>query len=111
MVFLARITALLAISLLLISCGDREDVQIREDFWRAKLEHFSPVGKTKDELFEWQKSNNVPLSSFPNEEGVILESIEGDGFVCGTWNVLLSIDMDSDERIVNYSVKSSGSCL
>ena len=111
MSFSAKIAALVAVVLILSSCDNREDIQLREQFWREKLEHFAPVGKIKAELFEWQKNNDVPLNSFPNEEGVILESIEGDGFVCATWHVLLSTKLDSKGRIVNYAVTSAGSCL
>ncbi len=109
--FSAKIAALVALVLILSSCDDRGDIQIREQFWREKLEHFAPAGKTKAELFEWQKKNDVPLNSFPNDEGVILESIEGDEFVCGTWHVLLSTELDPKGRIVNYAVTSAGSCL
>ncbi len=93
------------------ACSSNESVKVREQAWREKVEMFQPIGKNQTELFEWQKINNVPLNSFPNKSGIILETIKGDGLVCSRWHVFLSTELDSTDRIENYAVKSAGVCL
>ena len=92
-------TSKLAVFILLLvmatACSSNESVKEREQVWRQKVEQFKPIGKTKTELFEWQKNNNVPLNSFPDKNGIILETIEDDGFVCSKWHVYLSIETNT----------------
>ena len=108
-------TSKLAVFILLLliasACSSNVSVKEREQVWRQKVEQFKPIGKTQEELFEWQKNNNVPLNSFPNKSGIILETIEGDGFVCTKWHVYLSIEANSQGIITAYSVTSAGTCL
>ncbi|WP_045856724.1 hypothetical protein [Teredinibacter purpureus] len=106
-----KVTLLLSVIVSLISCSSSGAVEERQEFWLQKISEFKPVGKTRSELFEWQKTNDIPLNSFPNKGGVILEVIEGDGLVCSKWHILLSIDVDSNDLISNYSVTSAGTCL
>ena len=108
-------TSKLAVFILLLvmatACSSNESVKEREQVWRQKVEQFKPIGKTKTELFEWQKNNNVPLNSFPDKNGIILETIEDDGFVCSKWHVYLSIETNTKGIITAYSVTSAGTCL
>jgi hypothetical protein len=106
-----KIALLLSLILISISCSSSGSVEERQEFWQKKIEAFEPVGKTRSELFDWQINNDVPLNSFPNKGGIILEVIEGDSLVCSKWHILLSIDVDSNNLISNYSVTSAGTCL
>lgn len=106
-----KIDILLSILLLLVACSFNDIIVEKEREWRNKVELFQPLGKTKRELFDWQNDNGVQLNSFPHEAGIVLESIEGDGLVCTRWNIYLSIEMDSKERISSYTVSSAGICL
>jgi hypothetical protein len=105
---LAILTSLL---IFLFGCSSTDLVKVKEQNWRVKLEQFQPVGKTRLELFNWQKENDIPLDSFPHKGGVILETVEGDGLVCSKWRVMLLIEIDSNERISTYAVSSTGTCL
>ena len=107
----AKLVVLFSALFFIAGCSSNESVKVREETWKAKVEQFQPVGKTRGELFEWQKINDVPLSSFPNEGGTILETIEGDGLVCSRWHIFLSTKLDSSGKIESYTVTSAGSCL
>lgn len=104
-------TIILSITFLVSSCSANQTVLEKEKAWESKLEQFQPIGKTRKQLFDWQNEVGVPLGSFPHKEGVILESVEGGSFVCSTWHIYLSIEVEATEKISEYSVSSAGSCL
>jgi hypothetical protein len=93
------------------ACSANDVVKVKEEVWKAKLNEFQPIGKSREELFKWQNENGVTLNSFPRKEGVILETVEGDGWVCSMWHIYLSIETDKQNNISEYSVSSAGSCL
>ena len=109
--FSDKLVVLFLALFLMSACSSNESVKVREQAWREKVEMFQPIGKNQAELFEWQKTNNVPLNSFPNNSSIILETIEGNGLVCSRWHVFLSTKLDSTEKIKSYAVKSAGTCL
>jgi hypothetical protein len=100
-----------AIIMVLLSCASSDLISKKEQVWRDKLEVFQPIGKTKKELFDWRNENGVPLNSYTYKEGIILETINGDGLVCSKWNIFLSIELDANKKIASYSVSSAGTCL
>ncbi|MCU7959453.1 MAG: hypothetical protein KZQ58_05520 [gamma proteobacterium symbiont of Bathyaustriella thionipta] len=108
---ISKIATFITLLFVITACSPNNMVKAREQFWRQKVEQFNPVGKTRAELFEWQKNNNVPLNSFPDKNGIILETIEGDGLVCSKWNLYLSVDAYNKGIITSYSVTSAGVCL
>lgn len=97
--------------LLVSSCAPNGKVTAREQAWKQKLEEFKPIGKTTTELIEWENKNHIPLNSYPDKNGTILETIEGDGFICTRWNIYLSIESNTNRVIMAYSVNSKGRCL
>lgn len=103
--------SILLLCLFIQACSAKDEIEAKEKVWKAKLIEFEPIGKTKKELFKWQNENGVPLNSFPREEGIILETVEGDGWVCSMWHVYLSTETDKQGKISRYSVSSAGSCL
>lgn len=109
--FLRRFS-ILVICFIAQACSANNDaIEAKENVWKSKLNEFQPIGKSRKELLKWQNENGVLLNSFPREEGIILESVDGDGWVCSMWHIYLSIETDEQERISGYSVSSAGSCL
>ena len=106
-----KLVILTSLLFMAAACSSNNTVKEREQEWEQKVAQFKPIGKTKAELFEWQKNNNVPLNSFPDKNGIILETIEGDGLVCSRWHVYLSIESDTNGIITAYSISSAGTCL
>lgn len=104
---LLALIAILAIQ----GCSAGDDVAEKEAGWKEKLAKFQPVGKSVEELNQWQIENSVPFNSYPRDEGLILETVEGDGFVCSKWHIYLSIKTDEHAIISEYSISSAGSCL
>jgi len=51
------------------------------------------------------------MNLFPRKESVILETVEGDEWVCFMWHIYLSIETDRQDNISAYSVSSAGSSL
>lgn len=101
-----------AIQILLLSaCAPNDKVKAREQAWKQKLEQFNPIGKKATELLEWQNKNNIPLNSYPDKHGTILETLDGDGFICTRWNIYLKTEINSNKIVTAYSVKSVGRCL
>ena len=92
------------------ACSSNNVVREHKQVWVEKLAKFNPIGKTKAELFEWQKNNNIPLNSFPNDNGILLETIKDNGFVCSRWMIFLSTE-ENHGKITKYSVSTSGTCL
>ena len=108
---ISKIAILTTLLFVIAACSSNNSVKEREQVWRQKVEQFKPIGKTKAELFEWQKNNNIPLNSFSDKNGIILETIEGDGLVCFRWIVYLSVEANNKGTITSYSVTSAGVCL
>jgi len=102
---------ILVLVIFLSSCSSGINVNEREVYWKEKLEEFHPIGKTGTEIFEWGVKNKIPQKSFPYEEGVILETLEDNSFVCSHWDIYLSIVFNSNNVIESYSISSSGTCL
>jgi hypothetical protein len=106
-----RCFSILVICLVVQACSANDATEVREEAWKAKLSEFQPIGKSREELLKWQNENGVPLNSFPREEGIILETVKGDGWVCSIWHIYLSIEIDEQAKISGYSVSSVGSCI
>ena len=101
----------LAACLLLQACSAGPVVEAKEERWKAKLSEFQPIGKSRDDLLTWQRNNAVPLNSFPREEGTVLETVEGNSWVCSRWHIYLATESNEQGTITAYSVSSAASCL
>ena len=97
--------------LVLVGCSANDTIVEKEQKWKTKVEQFQPIGKSRTELLDWQNKSDVQLTSSPHEEVIILESIKGDGLVCSKWNIFLTFQVDSVEKVSGYSVTSAGTCL
>ena len=108
---LAKSLLVLIVCFAMQGCSAGDDAAGKETVWKKKLAKFQPIGKSLEELNQWQIENAVPLNSYPRDEGLILETVEGDGIVCSRWHIYLSLETDEHAIISGYSISSAGSCL
>ena len=116
----ARFTVV-ALLLLVVGCSESESnrtdrVAERERFWADQIDEYLREERSFSEFRTWLRESpreiELEMSGQSGAEWVaLLEEIPGDGPVCAYWSVLVSVRLDDQAQIEEYSLSSTGMCL
>jgi hypothetical protein len=110
-----RLTAPLALLVLLAACSTEGRLHERKAYWEQALAVNVPTGTTRQEASRWLSSQGVTPLEDRRQQHVLSAKVEElpDKFslVCSYWSITVNVFFDDADRSVRNQVDTLGTCL
>jgi hypothetical protein len=86
----------------------------RVKFWEKEMADEIPVGSSAEKIQQWGKAKDLrffELIKSQNAFSTNVEVVRGIGLICPDWNIIIRIEMGSDNRSEKQNVHTVGSCI